>query len=246
MEGNIKNSQNLKKPLSIKVYDKLYKMIMDGVFPAESQLPSEPELAKLLGVSRMTLRQSLALLQDDGLVKNIHGKGNFITKSKNESVQPGLESLGNPIHKCHSETIDEVEFSFRLDLESDYTQKVLKRKMSAVVAIERWYKSEERVVAYAFTFMAIETVSELGLDLQDEKQLLNVLEDDVYRIANHATIAIKRSTAGNAPTQKYRIFDEEHCDLIVESVYLNEKYPLVYNKFYIPKRFSRLRINASK
>ncbi|HJF30232.1 MAG TPA: GntR family transcriptional regulator [Sporosarcina psychrophila] len=246
MENQSKNVQSLKKPLYIKVYDKLFKMIMDGIYPAESQLPSEPELAKMFGVSRMTLRQSLALLQDDGLVKNIHGRGNFITKSKNDSVLPGLESLGNPIYKSHSEKIDEVEMNFRLDLESDYTRQVLQRKMSAVVAIERWYKSDDKVVAYAFTFMAIETVSELGLDLQDEKQVLSVLEDEVYDLAKHATIDIKRSTAGNSPSQKYRIFGGEQCDLIIESVYVNDKYPLVYNKFYIPKRFSQIRINASK
>ena len=51
------------------VYDKLYKMIIDGEYPLNSKLPSEPELAKSFGVSRMTLRQALALLQDDGLVK---------------------------------------------------------------------------------------------------------------------------------------------------------------------------------
>lgn len=61
-------------------------MINEGTFPEGSRLPSEPELSKLIGVSRTTLRQALALLQDDGLVNNIRGKGNFIVKSKPKKI----------------------------------------------------------------------------------------------------------------------------------------------------------------
>ena len=77
MEIKPSNISKEKKPLYIAVYDKLFKLITDGTFPPQSKLPTEPELAKKLGVSRMTLRQALALLQDDGLVNSIHGKGNF-------------------------------------------------------------------------------------------------------------------------------------------------------------------------
>ena len=246
MENNFNDIRKRKKPLYIKVYDKLFKMIMDGVFPANSQLPSEPELAKIVGVSRVTLRQALALLQDDGLVKNIHGKGNFITISESDPKKLGLESLGNPIYKSHSEQIDEVELNFRIELVSEYTQKILKRDMAAVVAVERWYKSNGKVVAYAFTFMAIETVSELNVDLQNEAQLLEMLESKVYEIANFATIDIKRSTVGNVPSQQHEIFDGEQCDLLVESVSLNKEYPIVHNKYYIPKRYSQIRMNVKK
>ena len=37
-------------------------MINEGTFAEGSRLPSEPELSKMLGVSRTTLRQALALL----------------------------------------------------------------------------------------------------------------------------------------------------------------------------------------
>ena len=83
----------------VSVYDTLFKMINEGTFPEGSRLPSEPDLAKLIGVSRTTLRQSLALLQDDGIVKNIQGKGNFIIKTT-PTRSNGLESLSHPIPIC--------------------------------------------------------------------------------------------------------------------------------------------------
>ncbi len=89
----IKKSKKLRY---VEVYNKLYKMIKEEDLPDNYRLPSEPELAKYLGVSRTTLRQALSLLQDDGLIKNIRGKGNFIVKSQ-KSKKVGLEKLGHII-----------------------------------------------------------------------------------------------------------------------------------------------------
>ncbi|MGG0664314.1 GntR family transcriptional regulator [Viridibacillus arvi] len=246
MEFKIANMQERKKPLYITVYDELYKLIMNGTFLPESKLPAEPELAKMFKVSRMTLRQSLSLLQDDGLVKRVHGKGNYITKITKNNPKIGLEKIGNPIYKTHTKKIDDVEMSFRIDLDSEYTQQVLNRKSAAVVAFERWYKSEGEVVAYSFTFMAIEAVSELNLDLQDNDQLLEMLETRIYELANSSTTDIKRSSSVNATSQKHKVVGGEDCDLLLESVFIHEEYPLVYNKYYIPKEFSHVRINAVK
>ncbi|MBS2905106.1 GntR family transcriptional regulator, partial [Klebsiella pneumoniae] len=98
---NLENNQ--KQLRYVAVYDKLFKMINEGIFKDGARLPSEPDLAKSLGVSRTTLRQALALLQDDGLIKNIQGKGNFIQKSTTDKSS-GLEIIDNPIYKCINET----------------------------------------------------------------------------------------------------------------------------------------------
>lgn len=246
MESKIANMQGRKKPLYITVYDELFKLIMNGTFLSDSQLPTEPELAKMFGVSRMTLRQALSLLEDDGLVKRVHGKGNFITKIPTNTPEIGLEKIGNPIYKTLTKQIDDVEMKFRIDLDSDYTQQVLCRKSAAVVAVERWYKSGGEVVAYAFTFMSIEAVSELNLDLHDETKLLEMLETDIYELANRTTTEIKRSSSVNSSLQEITVVGGEDCDLLLESVYIHENYPLVYNKFYIPKEFSLVKINAVK
>ena len=247
MNNKLQELNKPKKPLFVTVYDQLYTLIMDGTFPPDSQLPTEPELAKISGVSRMTLRHALALLQEDGLVKNIHGKGNFITYFHHNESMDGLEKLGNPLYKCYTEKIDDIELIFRIDLVTDYAMQVLNQEMTAVVALERWYKSNDKIVAFAFTMMPIEAVSKLHLDLQNENQLLEMLEEKIYELANSSTIEIKRSTSVNTPSSlKYQLFHGEECDLILESVYISDKYPVVYNKYYIPKEFSQIKIKTSK
>lgn len=60
------------------VHDYLKGQIADGAWGIGAALPKEPDLARELGVSVGTVRKALALLQADGLVDRIQGRGTFI------------------------------------------------------------------------------------------------------------------------------------------------------------------------
>lgn len=191
MEGVEKMTEKLKQlvngekkiPRCVEVYNKLFEMIKDGEFVQDSRLPTEPELAKAMGVSRTTLRQALAFLQEDGIIKNVHGKGNFVMKS-GIKLEKGLEVLEHPVYSSVTEKIDEVEFEFKIEPSSDYTAKVLERKTPVVIFADRWYKSEGKTVAYTLSIIPVETISEEGIDLSDKNQLLNYLEKKCMKKQN--------------------------------------------------------------
>lgn len=230
----------------VSVYDKLYKMINEGIFKDGARLPSEPELAKSLGVSRTTLRQALALLQDDGLIKNIQGKGNFIIKSSSEKNY-GLEIIDNPVYKCINENIDSVEIDFHIELPNDYMLQVLHRKTAVCVVVDRWYKSNDVIVAYSFTLIPIETISENNIDLNNKDELLQFIESEVYTKSSKSTLEIKHSAAGSFTAKKYTLYSNGQCHLIQESLYTNtENSPAIFNKHYLPIDISSIRINSFK
>ncbi|MET9434405.1 GntR family transcriptional regulator [Streptomyces sp. NPDC006551] len=54
--------------------------ITTGHLEAGARLPSEPRLAADYKVSTPTLRNALSLLQAEGLIEKIHGKGNFVRR----------------------------------------------------------------------------------------------------------------------------------------------------------------------
>ncbi|WP_435969571.1 GntR family transcriptional regulator [Streptomyces sp. Qhu_M48] len=60
------------------IADDLRTQITTGHLSAGARLPSEPMLAAQYKVSTPTLRNALALLQAEGLIEKIHGKGNFV------------------------------------------------------------------------------------------------------------------------------------------------------------------------
>lgn len=60
------------------IADDLRNQIATGRIKAGERLPSEAQLAARYMVSTATLRSALAVLQSEGLVEKIHGKGNFV------------------------------------------------------------------------------------------------------------------------------------------------------------------------
>jgi GntR family transcriptional regulator len=63
-----------------RIADELRERLERGDFLAGARLPSEPELARMLGVSRSSLRAAIALLEADGLLRRMHGSGTFVTE----------------------------------------------------------------------------------------------------------------------------------------------------------------------
>jgi len=60
--------------------------------PAGERLPSEPDLAKQLGVSRATLRDAMRTFETQGLVRRRQGSGTFVV-GKAQVLESGLEVL---------------------------------------------------------------------------------------------------------------------------------------------------------
>lgn len=66
----------------------LRQKLSGGSWAAGDRLPSEPDLAKELGVSRVSVRSALAQLQTEGLISRRHGAGTYVN-----SVRPLVRSL---------------------------------------------------------------------------------------------------------------------------------------------------------
>lgn len=88
--------------LYVQLAEKLRQQIQSGVFPPGERLPTEAELSATFGLSRITIRQALALLSQEGLIERFVGRGTFVTdrlgpgswalRSINDLVQIGKDT----------------------------------------------------------------------------------------------------------------------------------------------------------
>lgn len=62
--------------------EKIRGLILDGEFPVGSRLMPERELARMFGFSQNTVTKAIAILAGEGLVRKIHGSGNYVTLSR--------------------------------------------------------------------------------------------------------------------------------------------------------------------
>jgi DNA-binding GntR family transcriptional regulator len=76
------------------ISERIRSRIATGEWPAHYRLKSEPELAADLGVSRGTLRRALTTLIEEGLLRQVRGRGTFVASTTFEpSIAQRLSTL---------------------------------------------------------------------------------------------------------------------------------------------------------
>src|SRR6187200_1751843 len=80
-------------PLYYQLQEVLKEQIESGVWAPGEALPSEPELARRFGISRVVVRQALAILQDDRQIVRVKGRGTFVAQPKLDARAGGLSRL---------------------------------------------------------------------------------------------------------------------------------------------------------
>ncbi|WSU59796.1 GntR family transcriptional regulator [Streptomyces sp. NBC_01104] len=71
------------------IADDLRHQITTGRIKSGERLPSEVGLAARYRVSTVTLRRALAVLQSEGLVEKVHGKGNYVRHPRRKIMYVG-------------------------------------------------------------------------------------------------------------------------------------------------------------
>lgn len=118
-----------------------------------SVLPSEDEIANALGVSRLTLRESITILEKEGLVSRIQGKGtlinSFVTKLDNR-IDSGSDVEGALRRHGHEVKFNVVNLYYKAANEYEKLQmQIEENNNDEILVIEKvLYASDEPVALY--------------------------------------------------------------------------------------------------
>lgn len=88
------------KPLHLQIEDYIKNKVDSGEWGPNQAIPSENELCRIYGISRMTVRNAITKLVYEGLLYRVAGKGTFvneqkiIAKSSYSGFRDQLEHLG--------------------------------------------------------------------------------------------------------------------------------------------------------
>lgn len=80
-------------PVYIQIHDQIKSEIEQGIWKIGDRLPSERELAVKFNVSRMTLRQAIQNLADEGILERKIGSGTYVAREKVQEKMSGATSF---------------------------------------------------------------------------------------------------------------------------------------------------------
>ncbi len=146
-----------RRSLRHRLADDLRGQVLAGEYSPGAQLPSEPDLARTLSVSRASIRAAITLLEEEGLLRRQHGSGTYVTNkpllrndlSRNFSVSAmiaatGLEPGTRLVRATSEPAPDEVAAAF--EIPSGTPISVLRRVRTAngkrVVDTTDWCRSD--------------------------------------------------------------------------------------------------------
>lgn len=161
--------------VSERLHDSLGKIIANT--EPGGRLPSEPKLAKQLGVSRATLREAMRTFETQGKIHRRQGAGTFITHPSS-IIETGLEVLES------IETLAE-----RIDLSVELENRLIERRTvteseaealnlpedAKVICVSRLVAAEDRPVAYLIDVLPEDILSEEELEKSQSSSVLDLL-----------------------------------------------------------------------
>lgn len=128
---------------------RLIDAILDGTFPIDSNLPAERELARLLGVTRPTLREALQRLARDGWLEIRHGKPTRVRNYWQEGSLGVLSAISQRMQHLPPNFVGQL-LTIRLLLAPAYANLAVKNAApQAAAAAEACLNLPETAEAYA-------------------------------------------------------------------------------------------------
>lgn len=195
--------------LSRTVAQQIETLILQGILRPGERLPAERELAEKMGVSRPSLREAVAALQESGLLVSRAGAGVFVADVLGSAFSPALVEL---FARNDEAVFDYI--SFRRDLEglaveraarlaSDTDLKVIDTIFRKMESAHSKRSAEDEASLDAEFHMSIIEASHNVIMLHMMRSMFELLRKGVFY--NRKAIFAKRATRGAILDQHRRI-----------------------------------------
>ena len=206
--------------------------IMQGEFSPGARLPSETEIALDYGVSRVTVRTAIKLLESQGLVDVRHGSGTFVSDFGTE-IKAGIQEL-----RSITETIREMGFEPSMERHKGETRAASEHESARldlmpgeqVLDLQRAVFADGEVVAYSYDVIPIKTLDAQMLERMGQGSVFKVFETigitPARAIAElHAVSSQEIAWGPQKPEQGlFLLLDQVHFD--------KDGKPFMYSKSY--------------
>ena len=227
------------RPLYVQAVDALKAIITEEPFTPGSKLPSEDELADLLGISRTTLRMAMGHLELEGIVVRRQGVGTFVSQAS-VRVREGMESLTSVQSLAQAAGL-RTETSARkvslLHASDEWAESLGVEPGSALSQVQCTISVEGRPVAFLNTF-AVESCANLDTLESADGSLLEFLIERGDPAPTHTHSKIRAIRADEFLAGQLEIPEGEALLYLIETYFTQAGDPIALShNYFVSDRF---------
>lgn len=182
------------QPLYMQIKEAIKQRILDGDYGAHERLPSESDLMKIFGVSRITVRQALRDLHSEGMVFSVQGKGTFVSKPKAVQDVQRLQGFGEAMAPKGYETSARVVSVNETRADQEVAEALNISRNRKVIELKRIRFLNREPISVDHSFFPFEIGQKLlGRDLTQD--VFPMLENEFGIVLEHADLQIEATSA---------------------------------------------------
>jgi GntR family transcriptional regulator len=231
-------------PLYAQLEEILTERIKSGEWSPDHRIPSENELNRIFGLSRMTVRGVLTKMVNDGLLLRVPGKGTFVTSAgKISAVSPAYRGVREQLEALGFETSTELVSSSVVTPSSEVQRQLGLTANDKVVEIVRLRSANGSPISIHRSYIPGDLAPRLdGADVIEE-QLCKVLEAR-YGLRMKKVREHLEAVALNAQDAKYLGVRRGEPALLLEDIIFNDsERPFEYSRIVFRGDKLRLRFD---
>lgn len=209
-------------PLYAQIHQRLRSLIDSGEIAPGAAVPSERALSEEYRVSRMTARQALRALRQNGLVSQERGLGTFATRFKIDVHTRNLVGFNQDMLQRGLKPTSRLIFIGRESASVDVAEKLGIRPRHKVYRLERLRLANEKPMAYEENFISAALCPGLERYNFERDSLYRIFESE-YGIRLSRAAEVLEAAAAVKPVAGYLTVELGTPVLVVHRVVYSDR-----------------------
>ena len=219
-------------PLYAQIKEALRAKIVDGTYTPHQRLPSESEMIAAFGVSRITVRQAIRDLQNEGLLFSVHGKGTFVALPKVSQELTHLQGFNEAMHQLGHETFSDVFGLANVKGDADVCAKLGLQQGEQVTEIRRVRYLNREPISVDYSYLPRDIGARLSKTSLRDRDLFSLLENELGQPLHSADVEINASSANEEVALRLNVPNQAPILRIERLTYATPTQPLVFEYLY--------------
>jgi len=203
---------------------------MNKDYKPGQKIPSENELSDMFNVSKMTVRQAINQLVQEGLLISKRGSGNFVSDKNIVTDMCSIEVAGSMdeiFHQAQKAKSKSVVMGRIKALDSVRTKLNLSEEENAVIQVKRVRYLKDIAFSYAVSYLPLDIGLKIHKKMLLSKPLLQIIEEDLKISFTEAYQTIEASFSDMEISEKLGIPLGTPMLFIDRIMYTDKKKPVL-------------------